>query len=166
MRFPLSLVILTIGLANCGGGSSPSGPSNPTPTPGPTATPAPEPTPTPAPAPTPTPTPTPDPSPSVLRTATIRGANGHGASGSARIVSRSGQQVLELGADFRIDSGRNDVYLANNANGVSSSDLNLGDMKAVSGAQSYDIPGDGTGYRYVLLWCRPFQIPIALGELR
>ena len=81
-------------------------------------------------------------------------------------MSRSGQQVLELGADFRIDSGRNDVYLANGANGVSSSDLNLGDMKAVSGAQSYDIPGDGTGYRYVLLWCRPFQIPIALGELR
>ena len=29
-----------------------------------------------------------------------------------------------------------------------------------------DIPGDSAGYRYVLFWCRPFQIPIALGELR
>jgi hypothetical protein len=81
-------------------------------------------------------------------------------------VSRSGQQVLELGNDFRIDSGRNDVYLTNSPNGISPRDLNLGDMKAVSGAQSYDIPGDSSGYRYVLFWCRPFQIPIALGELR
>jgi len=172
MRLPLSLVFLTVVLASCGGGSSPTMPSTPAPPPSPTPVPAPEPTPTPAPAPTPTPAPVPtptpssDPTPTVLRTATIHGANGHGAGGTARIVSRSGQQVLELGSDFRIDSGRNDVYLANSPNGISSGDLNLGDMKAVSGAQSYDIPGDGTGYRYVLLWCRPFQIPIALGELR
>ena len=163
MRLPLAFVFLTLVLANCGGGS-PSGPSNPAPSPSPTPLPAPAPEPTPAPAPTPTPIA--DPTPGVLRTATIRGANGHGAGGTARIVSRSGQQLLELGDDFRIDSGRNDVYLANSANGISAGDLNLGDMKALSGAQSYDIPGDGTGYRYVLLWCRPFRIPIALGELR
>ena len=162
MRLTLALVFLTVVVANCGGGALPGGPSSPAPTPGPTPVPAPEPTP----APTPTPTPISDPTPSVLRTAAIRGANGHGAGGTARIVSHSGQQVLELGADFRIDSGRNDVYLAMSANGISPGDQNLGDMKAVSGAQSYDIPGDGTRYPYVLLWCRPFQIPIALGELR
>jgi hypothetical protein len=82
------------------------------------------------------------------------------------VVSGSGRQVLELLADFRIDSGRNDVYLANSPNGISAGDLNLGDMKELSGAQSYEIPGDSAGYRYVLFWCRPFQIPIALGELR
>jgi hypothetical protein len=103
---------------------------------------------------------------SVLRAATIRGANGHGAGGTARIVLRNGRQVLELGDDFRIDSGRNDVYLANSPNGVFQNDLNLGDMKALSGAQSYDIPSDSSGYRYLLFWCRPFQIPIAFGELR
>jgi hypothetical protein len=84
----------------------------------------------------------------------------------ARIVAGSGTQVLELLDDFRIDSGRNDVYLTNSAGGISPGDLNLGDMKALSGAQSYEIPGDGARYRYVLFWCRPFQIPIALGELR
>lgn len=156
MRLLIVLVVLSLVCTGCGGGSSPTMPSAP----------APVPSSTPLPAPDPMPTPTPSPMQSVLRTASIRGANGHGAGGTARIVVRSGQQVLELGEDFRIDSGHNDVYLANGQSGISPGDLNLGDMKALAGAQSYDIPGDSSGYRYVLFWCRPFQIPIALGELR
>ena len=26
--------------------------------------------------------------------------------------------------------------------------------------------GDGGEYRYVMLWCRPFRVPIGVGELR
>jgi hypothetical protein len=101
-----------------------------------------------------------------LRSAQIRGANGHGATGTAEIVSAGGRFTLELRSDFRIDSGRNDVYLTSSPNGISGTDLNLGDMKALEGAQSYDLPNDGGRYRYVLFWCRPFQVPIGVGELK
>ncbi len=169
MRRLMSISLL-FALNACGGGgtSSPMAPAPlPTPTPAPAATPTPSPTPTPAPAATPTPSPTPDPSAlTVLRTATIRGSNGHGAMGTAEIVREGGRYTLELRSDFRIDSGRNDVYLANNAGSISGADLNLGDMRATQGAQSYELPNDGAGYRYVLLWCRPFNVPIGIGELR
>jgi hypothetical protein len=106
------------------------------------------------------------PADAVLRSATIRGANGHSASGSARILRENGAFVLELGADFRIDSGNNDVYLARRDDGVDSGDLNLGNMKALTGRQRYELPNDGSGYAHVVLWCRPFRIPIGRGELR
>jgi hypothetical protein len=102
----------------------------------------------------------------VVRMAAIGGANGHSASGTARIVRLGDEHRLELGADFRIDSGNNDVYLANSATSVGSGDLNLGNMQSTSGAQSYRMPDDGGRYRYVMLWCRPFRVPIGLGELR
>jgi hypothetical protein len=106
------------------------------------------------------------PADAVLRSATIRGANGHSASGSARILRENGAFVLELGADFRIDSGNNDVYLARRDDGVDSGDLNLGNMKALTGRQRYELPNDGAGYAHIVLWCRPFRIPIGRGELR
>jgi hypothetical protein len=81
-------------------------------------------------------------------------------------VLQGGRYSLELRSDFQIDSGRNDVYLSSRPDRVSSGDLNLGDMKALEGAQSYPLPDDGGRYAYVLLWCRPFNVPIGVGELR
>jgi hypothetical protein len=117
----------------------------------------------PDPVPTPTPTPPPD---AVLRTASIRGANGHVASGTARILREGGRYVLELGSDFRIDGGVNEVYLARRDDGVSGSDRNLGDLRSLSGRQRYSLADDGGDYRYVIIWCRPFRIPIGRGELQ
>lgn len=102
----------------------------------------------------------------VLRSASLGGANGHSASGTAEIVSQGGRHTLELRSNFRIDSGNNDVYLTRSSTGIASGDLNLGAMRALTGAQSYDMPHDGGAYRYVMLWCRPFQVPIGVGELR
>lgn len=168
VRAAVALVSVA-GLVGCGGGSSPTGPSAPPPVagspPAPTpepSTPAPTPTP-PAPSPAPAPTPPPD---AVLRTASIRGANGHAASGTARILREDGRHVLELGSDFRIDGGVNEVYLARRDDGVSGSDRNLGDLRSLSGRQRYSLADDGGDYRYVIIWCRPFQIPIGRGELR
>jgi len=130
--------------------------------------PLPSPAATPAADPTPAATPTaPPPAPeAVVRSAALRGANGHAASGNADIVRRGESFALELRRNFRIDSGFNDVYLTREPGGISAGDLNLGDLRATSGAQSYAMPHDGGGYGYVLLWCRPFRVPIALGELR
>jgi hypothetical protein len=112
------------------------------------------------------PTPAPSPSTVVLRSAQIRGANGHSAAGTAEIVRAGTAHSLELRSDFRIDSGNTDVYLARGGNTVDmGSDLNLGSLRSLTGAQSYPMPDDGAQYRYVILWCRPFRIPIGVGEL-
>lgn len=144
---PSCAAILTLFLlAGCGGGPSPTGPS----TPPPPAAPA----------------PTPSAGPTVLRRATVMGANGHAAGGTAEIVRSGGAFSLELRDDFRIDTGSIDVYLANQQDRVTGADLNLGDLRSRTGAQSYTLADDGSGFRYVLLWCRPFRVPIGIGELR
>lgn len=152
-------LLVALGLAACGGGTTGPSPTGPAPAAAP------------APAATPTPTPSPSPEPEsdepvVIRTARIFGANGHSASGSARIVRWRGRHQLELGSDFRIDSGNNDVYLTNSDRAPLGSDLNLGAMHATRGHQVYELPDDGARFAYVMLWCRPFRVPIGIGELR
>jgi hypothetical protein len=106
------------------------------------------------------------PPPAPVRTAAVRGVNGHSASGSARIMKEGATFVLELGDDFRIDSGNNDVMLTRQPDTRSGSDLNLGNMQSLTGRQRYTLPHDAGGYGYVMLWCRPYRVPIAVGELR
>ena len=50
------------------------------------------------------------------------------------------------GEDFRIDSGNNDVYLTAQPGGIAPGDLNLGNMRALTGQQSYAMPDDGSRY--------------------
>src|SRR5512134_2548020 len=126
----LSSIVLLATLAGCGSSSTPTM------------------------LPTPTPVPAGSPTQTVVRAATIRGANGHGASGTARILKLGDDYVLELGDDFRIDSGNNDVMLARQADARTGSDLNLGNMRALTGRQTYALPDDGGRYSHVLLWCR------------
>jgi hypothetical protein len=82
------------------------------------------------------------------------------------IVNDGGAFRLEVRADFQLDRGTVDVYLSRQPDRLTESDRNLGDLRATSGAQSYALTDDGSGYSHVLLWCRPFRIPIAFGELR
>ena len=151
MRFIFFFIsIATLGLAACGGGGA-----------SPTA-----PTPTPAPTPVANPTPAPTSGPVVVRGAAIRGSNGHSASGMAEIVRNGSAYTLEIRSDFRIDGGNNDVYLARQTDRVTGDDLNLGNLRSRNGAQSYEMPNDGSAYPYVIIWCRPFRVPIGWGELR
>jgi hypothetical protein len=133
-------------LAACGGGSAPSSPS--------------------APVPASTPAVSPSPAAVVVRAAVIRGANGHAAAGLAEIVRSADAYALELRSDFRVDIGSVDVYLTRGGAGIADGDLNLGSLRSLTGAQSYPMPSDGSVYTYVLLWCRPFRVPIGVGELR
>ena len=155
------ILILPLVVSACSGASGPSSPTS-------TATPQPTPAPTASATATPTPAPTVTPPPSgptVLRRASISGAAGHSASGTAEIVRNGSSITLELRSDFRIDSGNNDVILTNSTSSMDGG-MNLGDMRSTSGAQSYNMSNDGSGFRYVILWCRPFRIPIGVGELR
>lgn len=150
-------------LVACGGGS-PMGPSTGTTSPAPPPMPSPSPSATPSPAPSPTPSPT--PGPTVLRSASVQGANGHSASGTVQIVRRGASHSLEFLSDFRIDLDNNDIYLTRSTTLDMDRDLKLGALLKTSGAQSYALPDDGSAYRYVMLWCRPFRVPIGIGELR
>lgn len=146
-RVAISTVpLMMLALAGCGGAS----PAAPTTTMPPVA----------APSASPSPTAT------VLRRASIRGVNGHSAMGAARIERDGSSHMLHLGEDFRIDSGNTDVYLARNPGRVDGGDLNLGELRRLTGAQSYAMPDDGGQYAHLVLWCRPFRVPIGLGELQ
>lgn len=92
--------------------------------------------------------------------------NGHSAAGTAAIVRTGSAHTLELRSDFRIDMGSVDIYLTRQPGGFTGADLRVGPLRATSGAQSYALPDDGAAYSYVLLWCRPFTVPIGLGDLR
>lgn len=141
-------------LTACSDSGGPAAPSPPV-----------DPAPSPTLAPAPGPTATPPPASAVVRSAEIAGFHGHSASGTVTLVRTGGSYTLEFSRNFRIDGGSSDVYLSNDR-GSGPGGLNLGRMKATSGAQSYPIPGDGSGYRYVVIWCRPFAITIGFGEFR
>lgn len=141
----LAVVVLAAWAAACGGGSSPSAPSPS------------------APAPSPTPTPA---SATLLRSATFESANGYFTAGSAAIVREGSAHRLELREDFRTSqSAALDVRLCRDTR-CTSADLDLGTIRAFSGAQQYALPDDGSAYRYAVIWCRAVNLPFGFGELR
>jgi hypothetical protein len=143
----LGVVFLAAFAAACGGGgSSPAAPVQP--------------------APVPSPTPTPTPAATILRAATFQSANGYTTEGQAAIVREGAAHRLELRDDFRTSqSGALDVRLCRETR-CTSSDLNLGQIRAFSGAQQYALPDDGSAYRYAVIWCRAVNLPFGFGELR
>jgi hypothetical protein len=102
----------------------------------------------------------------VLRSATLQSANGYMAEGQAAIVRDGAAHRLELRDDFRTSrSGALDVRLCRETR-CASTDLNLGEIRSLSGAQQYPLPDDGAAYRYVVIWCRAVNLPFGFGELR
>jgi Electron transfer DM13 len=145
------LVLLAASVSGCGSRSpaSPSGPMGGQPA----ATPA------------PTPDPTLDPAPTTLRRATFESANGYTTEGGAAIVRERDSYRLELDSDFRTSqSAALEVRLCAQTQ-CGGADLNLGEIKAYSGMQAYDLNADGSQYRYVVIWCRAVNLPFGFGEL-
>ena len=90
----------------------------------------------------------------------------HVTSGSANILQADGQKTLVL-ENFSTDNGPDlKVYLANDRR--ASSFILLGDLKAVSGNQTYSITGmpDLAAYPYVLIWCQQFGVLFGSAELK
>ncbi len=102
----------------------------------------------------------------MLRSAAVQGANGHSASGTVQIVRRGASHSLEFLSDFRIDLNNNDIYLTRSTTLDMDRDFKVGALLTSSGAQSYALPDDGSAYRFVMLWCRPYRVPIGIGELK
>ena len=147
----LSLAILALGLSGCGGGGGGSSPTTPTP---PAVTPPP-------------PTPPPVTGAVTLRRASFRDVGGHHARGDAAIVSENGAFRLELAANFQTDNGSVvDLRLCKRSDRCVASDLDLGPIQSRRGAQVYTLPDAAAQYPFVVVWCRPFQVPFGFGELK
>lgn len=147
----LWVVLSTAGLAGCGGGGGNDSPTAPTP---PVVV-------------TPPPPPPPATGAVVLRRAAFRDASGHRARGDAAIVMEQGVFRLEIADNFQTDSGSVvDLRLCKRSDRCVASDLDLGPIQSRRGAQTYILPDAAAQYPFVVVWCRPFQVPFGYGELR
>ena len=92
----------------------------------------------------------------TAKTAMCSSANGYTVSGTAKIVQKSdGNHALTLNVDFKTSSSPGlNVYLSSGSS-VSSPSQNLGDIKAFSGRQNYDIRAgtDINQYSHVVIHC-------------
>ncbi len=102
----------------------------------------------------------------VARTGTFSGLSGYTVSGSVTISAEGNGLKITFGSDFTAQSGPGlFVYLSNNSNSVSGG-LELEPLKANSGQQSYTVPGIGLNdYNYVLVHCKPFNVPFGRAQL-
>lgn len=103
----------------------------------------------------------------------------HPTQGTARVVSKNGKFVLELGAGFKTDRGPDLVVaLHRSANVLSSTNppaypIKRGDyvvlapLRRVNGAQSYALPSNvnPAAYKSVVIWCRQFNATFGTATL-
>ena len=143
----MTVALLAVWAAACGGGgSSPTAPATP--------------------PPAPAATPTPGASATVVRSTVFQSANGYTTEGQAAVVREGSTHRLELRDDFRTSqSAALDLRLCRETR-CTASDLDLGQIRAFSGAQQYALPDDASAYRYVVVWCRGVSLPFGFGELR
>ena len=89
---------------------------------------------------------------------------GDKANGDAMIYNDNGTWKLYM-SNFSSNNGPDlRVYLATNSS--ASSFINLGKLKATSGSQTYDIPGNPSlsNYKYVVIWCAQFSVYFGGGQ--
>ena len=106
-----------------------------------------------------------DPAPTILARATFRDANDYRTAGTAVLEQTADGQVLRLGEDFETErSNALDVRLCERRR-CGGDDLVLGGLQSFSGAQSYVVTGDGSGYDFVVIWCRAVELSFGTGRL-
>jgi hypothetical protein len=101
------------------------------------------------------------------RTGEFEGQNGYTASGTVTIIENAGENQVRLEENFTTQSGPGlHVYLATNELSASGG-VDLGELQANSGIQSYNIPDavDADDYSHVLIYCKPFGVVFASAEL-
>ena len=101
----------------------------------------------------------------LLGAATLESANGYHTAGSASLSSTDGEQTLRLEEDFETDrSSALDLRLCRLAD-CGDDDLILGSLQSFRGAQSYTVPGDGSTYDFVVIWCNAVDLAFGRGRL-
>lgn len=94
---------------------------------------------------------------------------GYNAAGTAVLApDDDGLLVLTFLEDFLIDRGpRLEVFLSP-IDMVAPGSINVGELKSIQGAQSYDLPADAelSDFGWVIIHCVPFNVSFGLVELQ
>jgi hypothetical protein len=88
---------------------------------------------------------------------------GHRAEGGVRFTAENGRARLEFLSDFSVAEVPGPfVYLNTTNNANTGTPLRVSALRTNSGAQQYDfeVPA-GVRYTWVLVWCDPFNTPVA-----
>ena len=88
---------------------------------------------------------------------------GHAVTGKATLAVANSAARLSFSADFSTDQVPGPfVYLNTTNNPNTGKPLRVGALKSRTGAQEYtfSVPA-GVSYTYVLIWCDPFNVPMA-----
>ncbi len=88
---------------------------------------------------------------------------GHRGNGSVRFTVANGVGRLDFGDDFSVDAVPGPFVYVNTTNNPNTGrPLRISALRSKRGAQSYTfvLPA-GTSYTWVLVWCDPFNVPVA-----
>ena len=88
---------------------------------------------------------------------------GHVGRGSVRFTVQNGVGRLDFSADFAVSEVPGPfVYLNTTNNANTGRPLRVAALKSNTGAQTYafQLPS-GVSYTFVLIWCDPFNVPVA-----
>lgn len=91
---------------------------------------------------------------------------GHTAEGIATVYEKDGKLTVVLDPYSSQNGPDLKVYLSRDE--AASDYIRLGNLKSVSGKQSYDVPGtaDLTEYHYVHIWCEKYTVVFARAEIK
>lgn len=100
------------------------------------------------------------------RTGTFEGKSGHKSSGGVSVGQEKGRWVLRMADDFRLDRAP-DPRIAFGNDGYDAG-TTLGRLKSLKGAARYRLPDtiDPAKYNEVWLWCKKFEVPLAVAKLK
>ncbi len=87
----------------------------------------------------------------------------YSVTGTATLAIENGVGRLEFSSDFSIAQTPGPfVYLNTTSNANTGQPVRVGALKSVRGAQTYtfQVPA-GVRYSWVLIWCDPFNVPMA-----
>ena len=105
---------------------------------------------------------------STMLTGSFSPVGGHNVSGDVSLVQSGSDLILSLKSNFSSQSGP-DLYitLATDASSYSSSDYTVQSIaSSLSGARSYTIPNKTiSDFKYVHVWCKPFNIVFGSAQL-
>lgn len=102
------------------------------------------------------------------RKGVFAGKNGYTASGEASLEVAGGNGIkLTLADNFSTSNGPGlYLYLSNKSNSTTGG-AELGKLRKTSGSDSYTLDGVALDqYKYVLIFCKPFNIPFGAAELK
>jgi hypothetical protein len=107
-----------------------------------------------------------DPSQATLLRSGILMGVGHDVSGTASIYEQAGEKVVFLSPYMSQNGPDLKVYLSKD--GDARDYINLGDLKSVTGNQSYKVPGNpnASEYKFVIIWCQQFTVLFGVAETK